>query len=90
MEPTASPIKERYVIPTKILRVFERHQIVLVSGYGSDALFEKKGMGWYLTIQGSYEALHVGEEKPSYVSGDEINIIIESRTPCPNTEKSQS
>lgn len=75
--------KVRYVIPTKVVAVEERFKDVYVSGFGDKAVFERRSLGHFAFLRGSYEALHVGYEKPDLKPGDEIKISIEKVEPCP-------
>lgn len=67
----------RYVINSKITSVEEEFQPCWLSGFGSGAIFENRSMGWFVYLEGSYEALHVGKEKPELQKGDRIKITLE-------------
>lgn len=67
----------RYVIPTKIVDVEEHFVPTYISGIGADALFENRSKGWFIYLEGSYEAIHVGKDKPELVKGDRVKITIE-------------
>lgn len=69
-----------YVIRTKVLEVKEVFRKEHVSGAGPDAVFHDVSRGWFVLLEDSYEALHVGFEKPGLVPGDPIEIIIRKRT----------
>ena len=55
-------------VPVKLVE--ERFKSMWVSGTGERAKFTKQSQGWYMLLQGSWEALYVGMEKPDVVRGD--------------------
>lgn len=67
----------RYIINTKIRAVEEEFAPHFISGFGADAKFENRSLGWFIFMDGSYEALHVGKEKPELQKGDRIKITLE-------------
>lgn len=67
----------KYLIRTKVIEVREQFDREYISGHGYDAKFGQKSRGWFVYFQGSYEALHVGAEKPDLKEGDDILITIE-------------
>lgn len=71
----------RYVTKTTITRVFEHTKKIHVGGFGNDAVFEDRSAGWYITMRGSYEALHVGAERPELAPGDPVKITVERASP---------
>lgn len=79
MEPTEAKIA--YLIVTKAISVTERFVRQHISGVGDQAKFQDTSLGWYLLMEGSYEALYLGNEKPPFVSGDPIRITIEKSSP---------
>lgn len=68
---------ERFVINSKVADVKEEFQPCWISGFGKDAVFENRSRGWFIYLEGSYEALHVGKEKPELQKGDRIKITLE-------------
>lgn len=70
-------LKIDYVIYTKIVEVEEHFVPAYISGFGAEAVFENRSKGWFLYLEGSYEALHVGKEKPELQKGDRIKITLE-------------
>ena len=37
---------------------------------------ELEDLGWHLLLKGSHERLYVGRDKPDFVAGDRVDIII--------------
>ncbi len=45
--------------------------------------------GWFVHLSGSYEAIHVGDEKPAFEVGQPVTITLEpSPLPCPSASPS--
>lgn len=76
MEPTPKPLGQAYIIRTKVTKVDELFEQIHVSGVGKEAVFKKQSRGWFLLLEGSHEALHVGFEKPTFNPGDKVEIVI--------------
>jgi len=68
-----------YVIRTTVLEVKEVFRKEHVSGAGPEAVFRDVSRGWFLLLEDSYEAIHVGHEKPGLAPGDQIEILIRKR-----------
>jgi hypothetical protein len=50
-----------------------------VRGYmGADgrAVIDTEPLGWFVCFEGSWERLHMGNEKPALVKGQKVEIII--------------
>lgn len=69
--------KVKYTIETTVLSVKEAKQRNWVSGTGADAQFEEASKGWYVHLDGSFEGLYLGVEKPELNPGDKIRITLE-------------
>lgn len=67
----------RYAIFTTVVKTEERFRDIHVSGVGGDVVKRRESIGWYVHLQGSYEALHLGFEKPAFAHGDKIKITFE-------------
>lgn len=67
----------RYVINSKVANIEEHKVPCYISGFGDTALFHEVSRGWFLYLEGSHEALHVGMEKPELVKGDRVRITLE-------------
>lgn len=66
-----------WTIPNiKVLKVEERKTSLWVGGVGSDAVFKEKSLGWFVQLEGSYESLYLGQEKPDLQINDTVDIII--------------
>jgi hypothetical protein len=81
MEPTQGEVTEnvpiRYVVHSTVVKVEERFTRDYVDGIGDNARFTERSLGWYVYLQGSYEALHVGASKPAWAFRDRVKITIE-------------
>lgn len=80
MEPATKPIT-MYTILTYVSRVEQRIESVYIGGVGADAAFTKHSTGWYLSIEGSHEAIYIGKEQPELKYGDKIKISIKRIDP---------
>lgn len=75
MEPAQAKVK--YIFETTVLSIKQAKQKNWVSGTGENAKFEEVSMGWYVHLDGSFEGLYLGVEKPELNPGDEIRITLE-------------
>jgi hypothetical protein len=68
----------RYKIPTKVLRV-EQKSIVLRSWKSADGKVEAvtQKRGWWVSFEGSWESIYLGEERPDLQVGQDVLITIE-------------
>lgn len=80
MEPTQAPIT-RYVVHSTVLKVEERKAKLYVSGVGGDAIFNEVSRGWFVWLDGSFEAIHLGLEKPEFEKGDKVKVTFERIAP---------
>lgn len=39
----------------------------------------REKLGWFVAFEGSYEAVHVGKEKPDLVIGQELEVTIKTK-----------
>jgi len=69
----------KYIIKTQVVKVEEKFDKVHVEGVGGEAKFMLKPKGWFAFFKGSYEAVHLGYEKPNatWTLGKKIKITIE-------------
>lgn len=67
----------RRCILTTVVKVWEQHDKVHVTGTGSEAVFRKVSRGWFVQFAGSYESLFFGQEKPNLEEGDKVKISFE-------------
>jgi len=68
----------RYSIPATVTRVFQRERRAHISGHGADAIFESRGLGWYVRLDDQV-SICLGQDKPDLVEGDRVNVILEKR-----------
>ena len=54
----------------KITRIEEKFDKQHVKGVGPDALFVTVSQGWFVSFEGSYEAIFIGMDKPTAMVGD--------------------
>jgi hypothetical protein len=65
---------------TKVIKLEERTRQIWVSGFGENAVFRSINLGWFMHLDGSREALYVGEFKPLDLGvGDEVLVSIGRR-----------
>lgn len=75
--PHSPDFRTRYVINTKVVKVEEKFDTIHVSGFGANVVQRQESKGWFVYLQGSYEALHLGYEKPAFAHGDAVRITFE-------------
>lgn len=82
MEPAQAPLrlKVNYTIMTSVVDVKEHKERRHVEGSGDKAKFSEESTGWFVTFDGSYEALYFGSEKPGFDKGDKVKITFERMT----------
>lgn len=76
MESVTKPLI-RYVVQSKVVGVRELKSKQYLSGVGAAATFAEHSLGWYLYLEGSYEAIHMGAERPEFEPGDRVKISFE-------------
>lgn len=62
---------------SKVVSVERHDKRVHVRGFGEDAEFRLVDRGYFMLLEGSYEALHIGFEKPAFHVGDRVKITME-------------
>ena len=71
---------ERYIFYSRVRSVERVSKVVRVIKNADDSTTaEKQDLGWFLRLEGSYEALHIGfgEEPPAFRVGERVRIIVE-------------
>lgn len=68
-----------YTFTTRVVSVSRRtsKQYIKGSGFGDSARFREIDLGWYVHLDGSQEALHVGDEQPTLAPGDSVRVAIQ-------------
>lgn len=75
--PHSPDFRTRWVINSKVTDIREESSREYVKGIGNEAIFKEVSKGWFLYLEGSHEALHVGMEKPELEKGDRVKITLE-------------
>jgi hypothetical protein len=70
-------IKTKIVIYSYANKVEQKKQKLWVSGTGSDAVFKEVLCGWFLHLDGSHEAICIGDSNHNFNPGDKIKITLE-------------
>jgi hypothetical protein len=66
---------------SKIKELKPRQEISRAYKIGDDVKCEMRDLGWFMLLEGSWESLHVGGEKPDGFSvGDEVEVIIRRKS----------
>ena len=60
----------------KLIRRLDKR--VYLGGSGETAQFGADDMGYFVLLEGSHEAIHVGFEKPEFRIGDRIKVTMET------------
>lgn len=61
----------------RVIKVDEHKNKIWRSGTGENAVFDTPSIGWGVLLEGSYESLMVGMEKPNIKPGDFVTVILE-------------
>ena len=69
--------KVRYTFYTNVQRIEHRTRKRYVSGVGDKARFVDEDLGYWLHLEGSYEALFLGLEEPTIHTHDLIKVTFE-------------
>ncbi len=70
----------RYSLYTTVAEVFHYTPVCRVDRDGTE---HKNDQGWFVRLDGSYEAMFVGHEQPAMRPGDTVKLTIEAcRTAC--------
>lgn len=67
----------RIVFFSRVVQIIHRTRRVWVSGLDENAKFRQEDEGYYMLLDGSYEALHVGFDMPEFRVGDKIKVTME-------------
>lgn len=70
----------KYSFYTTVMKVFNHHQVVRVdksSTPGADPVAHTEDRGWFVHLNGSYEAIYLGESAPAMKAGDRVRVTIE-------------
>lgn len=67
----------RIVVLSRVIKIEKRITHVWVTGIGENAVFRENDHGYYMTLEGSHESIHVGFTNPSLKAGDKIKITFE-------------
>lgn len=68
-----------YTIHSRVVNTFEKKTPQYRGGIGSEAAFVDVSRGWFVHLEGSWEALYLGQDKPDLAAGDEVVIQIRKR-----------
>lgn len=71
----------RYVVHSRLKKIFHHARVVRTWIEGEHTYQELEPVGYFIVIEGSYEALFVGTEEPELKPGDQIRISIERLVP---------
>jgi hypothetical protein len=66
-----------YTIFAKVVSVERRMKQVYHSGLGEEAKFYDEDKGYFMLLEGSHEALHIGFDEPEFKVGDLVKITFE-------------
>lgn len=77
-------LKINYVVYTKVTyvaeRFDERYTNIAEAKTEGQVEKERRSKGWFVQFEGSHEAIHLGNEKPTFEVGDTIRITFEKVT----------
>ena len=72
MEPTQAAI----TFVSRVIAVEEKFVKSWLDGIGDQAHFKDESRGWFIGLEGSYEFLYIGNEKPNIKVGDIATVRI--------------
>jgi hypothetical protein len=49
--------------------------------------YDERSKGYFINLEGSWESLYVGDEKPSFESGQEVLVTISPVQGCDNGQR---
>lgn len=87
MESAPEQVNVKYVVYTNVVRIEERKARDYVKGFGGNAEFLERSLGWFMFLAGSYEAIYIGPTKPDFKFNDRIKITFER---APDAKAKQS
>ena len=67
----------RIAVYSTVLKVENRVTSKWSHGVGDKAVFVDESIGFYVLLEGSHEAIHVGFEPPGFATGDRVKITFE-------------
>jgi len=66
---------------SKVARLEHKKKIVRSWMEGEKFCSEEEDRGWFMLLDGSWESLYVGSEKPDgFAIGDEVEVIIQPKS----------
>lgn len=88
MEPAETPliaentnphIDFQYIIRTSVKKLERKSVEHWVRGTGKETEFSTEYLGWFVQFEGSSESICLGNDMPSLIVGEEIEIVIRKR-----------
>jgi ribosomal protein L21E len=67
----------RYRYHTKVKKVEHMHRMARAWKVGDEVHTEMEDQGWSVLLEGSWEWLHIGTEKPDLEVGQKVIVTIE-------------
>ena len=67
----------RIAFYSKVVSIEKHIKDVYVEGLGDQAKFRQENKGYFMLLEGSYEAIHIGFDAPTFKVNDRVKIIIE-------------
>ena len=62
---------------TTVKKVEEKSRTVRGWMAGDKAMTETEKLGWFILLDGSWEYLHIGKDRPDFSPGDLVSVSIE-------------
>jgi len=62
---------------SRVVSIEQRFKRVYIGGFGETAKFREEDQGYFMLLEGSYEALHIGFQLPAFSVGDRIKVTME-------------
>jgi len=62
---------------SQVVRIEKHSDKVYDSGVGENAIFHEVDRGYFMLMDGSHEAIHIGFGEPMFKVGDKVKITIQ-------------
>ena len=62
---------------SRIVKIEKRIASEWISGVGDNAKFREIDRGYFMTLEGSHESIHIGFDDPMFKAGERIKITFE-------------
>ena len=65
-----------YVFKSKVLKIEQKSRVLRAWKEGDDVKTDIEQLGWFMLLEGSFESIYMGEEKPAFGVGQSVTVTI--------------